>query len=349
MSALDEATRQMISTSRGSRSVYSPVPDVTDGGLRAVFFLSFFGRIVSVLGFARRLPPLPGPTAPPTAIWGIELTVSVSTVMVEPSAAGLPLLMVPPRLSAFFGGHGARPPADGGGIVVDFFVSVLSPLSLPLSRTVLVLLSSGFGATLASSRFLSSRCSARSNCRAGVLGWLFSCTVSKVELAPLTPRAGVRMPLGTEAVSSVSLSRLRRSGTEPSMLDSEEGIVFADASVSDLRRDRMLVGFVMGGGERKRGLTGQRGALLSSPTVAILCGIGALRSKESDEACASTGIGVADSLRAVVVGAAEAPADEVFEACAGRETFASGVGRNGPSSWILFCREREPATRPEAL
>lgn len=41
--------------------------------------------------------------------------------------------------------------------------------------------------------------------RAGVFGWLISCTVSNVELAPLAPLAGVLMPV-TDNDSSASVS-----------------------------------------------------------------------------------------------------------------------------------------------
>jgi hypothetical protein len=67
------------------------VPELTDGAFLVVFFFSFFGRIVSELGLVRMLPLLPPPG--PTATWGIELTVSVSTVMlfIDPSPKGFPL------------------------------------------------------------------------------------------------------------------------------------------------------------------------------------------------------------------------------------------------------------------
>jgi hypothetical protein len=62
-----------------------------------LLFFSRFGLIVSLLGLRRTLPPasvLPGPHSPappPTATCGMELTVSVSTVMfgTEGSPVGL--------------------------------------------------------------------------------------------------------------------------------------------------------------------------------------------------------------------------------------------------------------------
>jgi hypothetical protein len=62
--------------------------------LRAVLRFSFLGRIVSELGFVRRLPLTPVPVPPPTATWGIELTVSVSTVMLFVAEVSVPFLPV---------------------------------------------------------------------------------------------------------------------------------------------------------------------------------------------------------------------------------------------------------------
>ena len=90
--------------------------------------------MVSELGFVRRLP-LTVPVPPPTATWGIELTVSVSTVMLfvaEASAAFLPPRAL--ELACF-----ANCAAFGRGVifapVVDLSLisPIFSPLSLPLS------------------------------------------------------------------------------------------------------------------------------------------------------------------------------------------------------------------------
>lgn len=151
------------------------------------------------------------------------------------------------------------------------------------------------------------------------------------------------MPLGVEVVSSVSLSSARRSGTEPSVLDSDEGTVLPGASLSDLRGERIDVGLVMGGGDRSLGLTGHRGAFLSSPPVVILCGMGVLRAVGSDDVYASTGIGVAESFRDVV------DDDDEAGGCDGADVLLTDAGRDGTSSCILFCLDREPVTRPEAL
>jgi hypothetical protein len=108
------------------------VPEVTDGALRAVFFFSFFGRIVSELGLVRILPLFP-PAGPPTATCGIELTVSVSTVMflVEPSPDGFPLPV--PVENDFDAGPLGRTIGGGATDVDLILISPLPPLSLPLS------------------------------------------------------------------------------------------------------------------------------------------------------------------------------------------------------------------------
>jgi hypothetical protein len=71
------------------------IPDVAlmEGALREAFFLPFPGRMVSLLALTRRVPPSVRPDATrsdpaPRVVCGIELTVSVSTVIffVEGSA-----------------------------------------------------------------------------------------------------------------------------------------------------------------------------------------------------------------------------------------------------------------------
>jgi hypothetical protein len=63
-----------------------PETALVEGVLRDVFFLSFLALMMSLLGFALRVPPesaLPGKvrSGGPRAAWATELTVSVSTVM----------------------------------------------------------------------------------------------------------------------------------------------------------------------------------------------------------------------------------------------------------------------------
>lgn len=91
--------------------------------------------MVSELGLVRRLPLTPAPVPPPTATWGIELTVSVSTVMLFEAEVSAPFL--PPRaleLACFANcaalGRGVVfAPVVGLSLISPFF----SPLSLPLS------------------------------------------------------------------------------------------------------------------------------------------------------------------------------------------------------------------------
>lgn len=63
-----------------------PVPALMDGAFRFAGFLSFLGRIVSLLGF-RRMPPSGRPEAERSwftmEAWATEGTVSVSTVMLR--------------------------------------------------------------------------------------------------------------------------------------------------------------------------------------------------------------------------------------------------------------------------
>jgi hypothetical protein len=80
----NEATDERWCKCKGGLN--TPVPLLIEGALRVVRFLSFLGRIVSVLGFIRREPPRSGLPKVERSIvaiwdWGIELTVSVSTVM----------------------------------------------------------------------------------------------------------------------------------------------------------------------------------------------------------------------------------------------------------------------------
>jgi len=187
------------------------VPDVTDGALRAVFFFSFFGLMVSELGLVRILPLGP-PAGPPTATWGIELTVSVSTVifLVDPSPDGFPLPA--PTLKDFEVGPLGRTTGGGATEVDRILISPFPPLSLPLSLarrlgfdlSDMPACSIGFSSVNVDVPF-AALSNAPSSEFPGVFGWLISCTVSNVEVPPLAPLAGVLMP-GTANVSSASLS-----------------------------------------------------------------------------------------------------------------------------------------------
>lgn len=168
-----------------------------------VFFFSFFGRMVSELGFCRILPF----AGPPTATCGTtELTTSVSTVMflVDPSPETFALLAPPVVPNGFTAGALGRNPVTGLAEVVLILISPFPPLSLPLSLAVL------FAFCL-----LDLLVPSFSPCFPGFsddsssdLACMISSTVSSVELtplAPLAPLAGVRMP-GTVKESSTSVS-----------------------------------------------------------------------------------------------------------------------------------------------
>lgn len=108
------------------------MPDVTVVVFLALFFFSFFGRIVSELGFVRRLPLDPcGPVAGASATWGMEVTVSVSTIMLcnEPSPT-FPLAP-PVGLADALDCLVVR---SGGALAApDLRSAEMLPLSLPLS------------------------------------------------------------------------------------------------------------------------------------------------------------------------------------------------------------------------
>lgn len=87
----------------------------------------------------------------------------------------------------------------------------------------------------------------------GVAGWLVSCTVSNVELAPLTPLAGVLMP-GTASEFSASESVVDfASGTELDLC----AFILGLSGSSFL--GEATAALIMGGGDFKRGDIGHRG------------------------------------------------------------------------------------------
>jgi hypothetical protein len=107
------------------------VPLVTAGCFREGFFFSFLGLIVSELGFVLMLPPDPCTPAPcANATWGIDVTVSVSTVM---------LCEVLSPVFPFPGGFkvevlDCREVSGAGAVAEALLLSVIMlPLSLPLS------------------------------------------------------------------------------------------------------------------------------------------------------------------------------------------------------------------------
>lgn len=184
------------------------MPEVTDGVFRPVFFFSFFGRIVSELGFARMLPLAPCPL---TLTCGTELTVSASTVIfLVDSPEGFPLPAPALAENDFVAGPPGRIAVTGGAGVLLILISPLPPLSLPLSLAAgklgLALIVEAEDPSSDGAPYEpSSDFSEPSKLLAGVFGWLISCTVSNVELAPLAPLAGVLIP-GTNNESSTSES-----------------------------------------------------------------------------------------------------------------------------------------------
>jgi hypothetical protein len=73
------------------------VPEWIEGAFRLAVFLSFFGRIVSLLGLRRRLPSVRPDTERSWLLidaWAMEGTVSVSTVIFRDATSARALLVV---------------------------------------------------------------------------------------------------------------------------------------------------------------------------------------------------------------------------------------------------------------
>jgi len=106
------------------------------GCFRVGFFFSFFGRIVSLLGLVRKLPFVPCvPTPGASATCGIDVTVSVSTVMFcNDISPALPL--APPGLMDALDCLVVR-----GGTLLEPVrrPPLMLPLSLPLSLVMAAL------------------------------------------------------------------------------------------------------------------------------------------------------------------------------------------------------------------
>lgn len=129
-----------------------------------------------------------------------------------------------------------------------------------------------------------------------MLGWLLSCTVSRVELAPLTPLVGVRMP-GSERKSSVSLSvAVWYPSCGSGGACDVRWTLIAGRSCSAFRgetNDRL----VFGGGDLSLVEAGPRGASLDSVAAGNFIGAGASFVGDSDEAGLRFGVEAADSAR----------------------------------------------------
>jgi hypothetical protein len=173
------------------------VPECKDVAFLVDFFLSFFGRIVSELGFVRTLPFPSLPEAPlsPTSSGGIEVTGSVSTVIVRggPAVLGLEVVkLVNDRLAKF----------EAGRLAVEvngfFELSALSVLVLPSPSPLASpsLLVEAREAVSAVSGRIPSKLEVVAEVRIGpidgVVGTLPSSTVSRLLVCALAPRAGVR-------------------------------------------------------------------------------------------------------------------------------------------------------------
>ena len=110
------------------------MPLLTAGDFLIVFFFSFLGRIVSELGFVLRLPLVPCGPAPCSwaswASWGIDVTVSVSTVMLCNGTSVLLLEMV-----CLIEAVDCLVVSGGGAAAVapDRISILVLPVSLPLS------------------------------------------------------------------------------------------------------------------------------------------------------------------------------------------------------------------------
>jgi hypothetical protein len=228
-------------------------PEATTGCLRIVRFLSFFGLIVSVLGFVLSVPAPPSDlVAVESAICGMLDTVSVSTVIfwVEFSCLAF-TCFEDMALDCLVTG--------AGGTEVGRLVSARLPLSLPLScpgalgldRDALVswaALSVWFSAGSFSLMWSRRATSVRG---VGELGRLTSCTVSSA------PRVGVRAP-DCAWESSVSLSDAVWKESA-GWSDGTGRWIVGGASASLRRIDPTLALLVSGGGDRSRGETGHRG------------------------------------------------------------------------------------------
>lgn len=315
------------------------MPAVTGGCFRVGFFFSFFGRIVSVLPFVRRLTLEPCTPAPGTSgACGIEVTVSVSTVMLCNDRSPV-LVLVTPCLMQALDWRVVR----GGALAAPLrrpplMLSVSLPLSLALVRPLAAFLTSPSGSTEsappcdASEMMLSSSFSpidASGPPRGDPIG-LTSWTVSRVEVLPPPPRAGVLTPPPAEWASSPSVSDCRSGGGSGGV---GRWRLIRGGSGSGLRGRPMLGLWRMGGGERRRGETGHLG---DSRRCSIAVGdfIGAVTLEALDSEAEGRRVGVL--------------ADErVLEPGAGDGLAAGLAGREGLRSCWLFFLERMPELADE--
>lgn len=163
------------------------VPEWSDGAFRVVFFLSFLGRMVSLLGLVRTLPPSRLIRRSGPSNWGVVVTGSVSIVMVLGWSGGFgfaAVRLVKDRLARFEPALEALSARDLLSPSILFAVD----LELPLSPFFTVDASDADSTRLrAVSSDLESDKDFSIGSIAGVVGTLPSATGSSAEAA-LTPR-----------------------------------------------------------------------------------------------------------------------------------------------------------------
>jgi hypothetical protein len=117
------------------------VPALIDGAFRFASFLSFLGRMVSLLGFSRRLPstrPEAERSWLPMVDCGTEGTVSVSTVMLRKGGCVAERVESDDRDGFAVIWFGRCVDAERWSCILPFFAD-LGPLSLPLPVCLLLL------------------------------------------------------------------------------------------------------------------------------------------------------------------------------------------------------------------
>lgn len=255
------------------------VPAWSDGGLRANFFLSFFGLIVSELGFVLTLPfpSLPDMPRSPPITCGTDSTVSVSTVIVRGGSI-VDLVLVPDR---FVNDLLAKFVVAGRGVVEGFESALILPsdsafISFPavvlslLRSSLAVEASAGAEAEAEALIFviwrLASAIGSDIGPIDGVLGALFSATVSRMEFDVLAPLGGLLSPVEGDLISSsVSCVFINGPGsgadTGANRFSDVLGWVCSASSFLAILA-ALLVPLLDGGGDLNRGDIGQEGELL---------------------------------------------------------------------------------------
>lgn len=234
------------------------------GCFRDVFFFSFLGLIVSVLGFGLRVLLALSDFAPVASTTeGMLATVSVSTVIFCDALSGLALTCFEDRALDCLC-------TIGGGTDVVLRSGLPVPASLPLSFSAAGKVGLAFKVwfscialsdLLLFPNFSSTRCiNAASVEGLGEFGRLTSWTVSKA------PRAGVRRP-DCSCESSVSLPDVVCCESDAGCGEGTGRGTLIDGTSCSLRRAAGAVGLLSGGGDFSRGETGHRGLSLVSAAM----------------------------------------------------------------------------------